>query len=66
MNKTIILAILFLVTLSIAIITIDTDYKFEKETHFSNSINLYTEINPINYSDLSTNFTIVAEENVGT
>ncbi len=46
MNKTTILAILFLISLAIVIITINTDYNFERNIYFSNSISPYVGFTP--------------------
>jgi len=40
MNKTLILTILFLATVIVAVATIDTDYKFEKNVYFTNTMKI--------------------------
>ncbi len=41
MNKTIILTILFILTLTLAIVTVNTEYKFDKGQSMSNSVSPY-------------------------
>lgn len=41
MNKTVVLTILFILTLILAIVTVSTEYKFDNERYVSNSVSPY-------------------------